>query len=161
MSTNVEGELVSPNDAKPNVVRPDYYTPSIDEFHNGFEYEIFEDFDHYPKKSWHKQVFGVDGDNPESLGYVCQNSLERIRVKHIDKEDLLALGLSIFGKGNKTFYIKTDTVFMVHLLGSKTVITKDIKLPDKSDANTNVFDGIIKNKSELKRILQQVGCVQS
>ena len=65
-----------------------YYTPEIEEFHVGFEYEV-----NYGKDRWVK----------EGLHYAPQvvtlpyKNLENIRVKHLDREDIESLG---FGKIN-------------------------------------------------------------
>lgn len=71
-----------------------YYTPALEEFHHGFEYEIFECWDTLPCHQWCKQVFGVDGDNPEGLGYVCDATIanKNIRVKYLDRTDIEDLG---------------------------------------------------------------------
>ena len=81
-----------------------------------------------------------------------------LRDKDIRK-DLKDLGFSVFGKGVNTYSIKPKNVYVVHLLGDTMVVTKDIKLPDGNDANTNVFQGVIKSKNELKTLLSQVGCL--
>lgn len=152
----VQPTSVSGNSTKPTVVRSSYYTPTIDEFHNGFEYEIFEDFDHYPEKSWHKQVFGNDGDNPESMGYVYANNLHLLRVKHIDKEDCLSLGLELKIWDNGSGYFQRGN-YTIGIYGTDLFCTVS-----QNDYGNNImrFSGDLKNKSELKRILEQVGCVQ-
>ena len=156
-STKDDVTTSSPNFAKPNVVRSAYYTPTIDEFHNGFEYEIFEDWDVQPEKNWHKQIFGKDGDNPEHIGYVYQNNLDRVRVKHIDKEDCLSLGLELKIWDNGSGYFKKWN-YTIGIYGIDLFCTVS-----QNDYGNNImrFSGDLKNKSELKRILQQVWCVQS
>ena len=69
-----------------------YYTPEIEEFHVGFEYEVYEDFDYYPEKSWHTQVYGKDGSDMERIGYVSGFDMSIFRVKYLNHEDITSLG---------------------------------------------------------------------
>lgn len=155
MSTNVERQFVSPNDAKPNVVRSAYYTPTVDEFHSGFEFEMDAG------TGWCNQIFPNPWWNDGGMGGIktLENCIkgENVRVKRIDKEDCLSLGLELkiwhngsgyFQKGNYTIGIYGTDLFC-------TVC--------QNDYGNNIirFSGDLKNKSELKRILQQTGCVQS
>ena len=81
-----------------------YYTPSIEEFHVGFEYEILETNDALIKIGekreyvWFKRIANehifeeeintMDGEMPFSAGF----SEGTIRVKYLDKEDIESLG---------------------------------------------------------------------
>ena len=132
-----------------------YYMPTIDEFHDGFEYEIFEDFDHYPEKSWHKQVYGEDGNDFENIGFVDEHSLPRIRVKRINKEDCLSLGLELKVWDNGGGYFKKGN-YTIGIYGTDLFCTVS-----QNDYGNDIirFSGDLKNKSELKRILQQTGCI--
>ena len=142
---------------KPRVVRSAYYTPTMEEFHNGFEYEILEDWDVQPEKTWHKQIFGKDGDNPEHIGYVYHNNLNKTRVKHIGKDDCLSLGIELKVWDNGSGYFKKGN-YTIGIYGTDLFCT----VSQNDYGNTIMrFSGDLKNKSELKRILQQVGCVQS
>ena len=64
-----------------------YYTPSLNEFHVGFEYETYNSY----RKEWYKTI--LTEDNLEALGSFWYNFLEaEHRVKYLDKEDIESLG---------------------------------------------------------------------
>ena len=155
--SEVETTLSSPHSSNTPVVRSAYYTPDIEEFHHGFEYEIFEDWRVQEEKTWHKQVFGQDGDDQERLGYVHASNLKMFRVKHIDREDCLLLGLKEKIWGNGGGYFEKGN-YTIGIYGTGLFCTVS-----QNDYGNNImrFSGYLKNKSELKRVLQQVGCLQS
>lgn len=136
-----------------------YYTPSLDEFRLGFEYEIFEDFDHYPTKEWHKQVYGKDGANPEDFGYITQSNIENktVRVKFFSHQDLVELGFKESGdepeerfdsyNGNTAIQLYFDDKFHDDNVGVGITIYKD---------SCVVFNGYVKNKFEMKRLIAQL-----
>lgn len=128
-----------------------YYIPAIEEFRPGFEYEITSGYE------WVKKTFSKK-DLKSFLYENLENGINQgyIRVKYLDKEDIESLGFEVFGKGNNTFQIKKDTSYLLHLSTNKVYIYKDIEKPRKSDATITIFEGKIKNKSELKILLQQL-----
>lgn len=155
-----------------------YYTPQLEEFHVGFEYEIYEDFDCSPEKSWHPQEYGIHGANPENMGYVnystCQN--KEVRVRLLSREDVIELGWGFKEKINKNWKSETFSIFNgysgyhliihYHSVAQKEglYISDDIVLdvveirsfhPDDSKGET-IFYGTIKNKSELKKLMSQL-----
>jgi hypothetical protein len=139
-----------------------YYTPAIEEFHVGFEYELFEDFDTLPLKSWHRQVYGINGKDQNDFGYVSNFKLERklIRVKYLDKEDIEAEGFIVnkdihqpilYSKGEveqRTLYKKGDLFLTKWDSSMAVVILKD---------NEHLFQGFLQNKSEFRKILKMIG----
>lgn len=138
----------SHSSANTTVVRSPYYTPQVDEFHIGFEYEICSN-DH--ADIWEKSVF----DGTERFDVIeSQSSL--FRVKHIDKEDCLSLGLELKIWDNGSGYFQKGN-YTIGIYGTGLFCTVS-----KNDYGNNImrFSGDLKNKSELKRILEQVGCVQ-
>lgn len=160
-----------------------YYTPEIEEFHVGFEFEIsmtsiggldIVDFskdpiqvDHISKpnnKIWEKTKVFFD------TSYGFKNKLIRsieqlkeilddgnIRVKYLDREDIESLGFKYY----KTHPGTTTLEFE----GDKCDITFDsgfskywnITITHTEDGDFTYFHGFIKNKSELKRLLKQLG----
>ena len=79
-----------------------YYTPSIEEFHVGFEYEISYDGETYQSK--------VVDDSDEL--HRIKTAIESlwVRVKHLDREDIESLGWAFFQKdhfGHDEFVFKT------------------------------------------------------
>ncbi len=126
-----------------------YYTPSIDEFHKGFEYEYLS----YANNNWHKLIYEFD-TNIDIL---------KTRVKYLDESDIIDLGFRYNDVINtKTSYVKevqsvytNDYVellfeikygepFVEIVTGSGYVIFKELN---------------IKNKSELSWLLNRYGLV--
>ena len=138
-----------------------YYTPTIEEFHVGFEYEA-----RIPKmESFSKEVFYFNDSHKHLVNRVTIHEKD-VRVKYLDKEDIESLGWEIdkarldgetqlkFYKDNKCLYYRKEN----HEIG---IFTID---PSKNDYysrynidTTKVHIIIIKNKSELKRLLKQLG----
>lgn len=122
-----------------------YYTPDISEFHVGFEYE-FRDFKN-PEK-FNKEV--VTLDNLEFLdvieGWI---KLKDIKVKYLDKEDIEELGWKIVEViDDFTITASKDEFRLFYFLNLKNL---------KVLGNTSIkFEGFIKNKSELKKLMQQL-----
>ena len=123
-----------------------YYTPEIEEFYVGFEYEEkWED-------GWHPETFGV---HHMINSDILKN--EVIRVKYLDREDIESLGFKYSRySGSYTQYFTKDNIEIS--IGSAD--RKDSTLRVKriwSVSNEIVFKGTIKNKSELKKLLKQLG----
>ena len=122
-----------------------YYTPSIEEFHVGFEYEVFDNL----HKAWNKEnnFFLQQGDFKDP-----------IRVKFLDREDIESLGwkYNMPWSGNHLFnYIvnkKGDIPYRLYI--NYETHTLIIRHP-LSDGHEK-FSGIIKNKSELKFIMKSL-----
>ena len=120
-----------------------YYTPELEEFHVGFEYEHEDD----PRiGTWKKEIV----DENTNLKWFKEDCDVEHRVKCLDKEDIESLGFE-YGEyskarsGGETFELhnRYSDVWTIHAIGS--------------DYREQIFKGVIKNKSELKRILKQVG----
>lgn len=149
-----------------------YYTPELGEFHYGFEYEIFEDFDHYPEKSWHLQLYGINGTSPEDLDYVS-GDMSKFRVKYLDREDIESLGFEKVecpdGLFNNVFQLITtyETKYVLNLymnidkrIGFTQIVERfrhEGKNREYVGERGNKFKGTIKNKSELKKVLKMIG----
>lgn len=127
-----------------------YYTPSIEEFHVGFEYE----YSGNKGKEW-------DADSIENL-YDFEDLIDDIRygdirVKYLDKEDIESLGFK-FSKCEGDFRYFTIGKNIELMVGSNYIIENlgaTVLISNKENGNT--FEGIIKNISELKRLLKQLG----
>ncbi len=140
-----------------------YYTPETEEFHVGFEYE------YYYKNEWHKhnldgspiihhELDEFDDDLMKLAHAIC-------RVKYLDREDIESLGFYQNGTDDR-IYRNSDGIILNTGWGSPvikdrftTVITHQVF--DESKLNVVhenfLFNGTIKNKSELKRLLKQLG----
>jgi hypothetical protein len=127
-----------------------YYTPEIEEFHVGFEYEG----ESYISGRWIKHTLS-EGDHLD-----IEKIYKTARVKYLDREDIESLGFEeletmlsnppIYRYGNK------DTGVTLNLRNQKVGIT----IPERERAvggYRTIFEGTIKNKSELKKLLKQLG----
>lgn len=149
-----------------------YYIPTIDEFHLDFEYQVFEDSDSVEKTGWIDQTFGREEWAEEDLEYIEKNELTRIRVKYLDKKDIESLGWKyedIYRNGGTELY--TLSLFKLSFDAPNKLFSKAercLRVTINSDEERNglriektLFRGNIKNKTELKRVMQQVGILEN
>lgn len=131
-----------------------YYTPSIEEFHVGFEFQGFADngWEDESIRNWRELCTVIDRYS-HTAGF---------RVKHLDREDIESEGLEYdnnaepiperdynqmlipkaFSKGAWMLYhYEIDNVVWI----------------ENYDTDSFYFKGVIKNKSELKKLLKQLG----
>lgn len=183
-----------------------YYTPEIEEFHVGFEYEIKRPF----MTNWNKRVFfsrlhdpthipnaaceiyEVEKEIKESAGRYNRNTgkvvyvNESIRVKHLDREDIESFDFNLdkqftnlSSSKSTSVYVKTmkyrgdDANLMLiynsnnnwacmswsnhaggAYLAEKRLDKLSIPIVSIHISNT-IFAGVIKNKSEFRKILKQ------
>ena len=140
-----------------------YYIPSIEEFYTGFEYEeeviIYTDKGWFTHKGlgWEKRIF----DSTDYMeNYYLSERVKRglvnkynptIRVKYLDKEDIESLGFKHDTNTEKYLSFNKDNLWL-----QLTTVFETTKLAIK-DNETFLFIGIIKNKSELIKLLKQLG----
>lgn len=117
-----------------------YYTPEVFEFHVNFEYQ-----EKQQDGTWKDVKFPYDPGL--SLDDIYGGG---IRVKHLDREDIESLGFE-FDKGSDYYWTR---FFNGEYLLCTENEGKGITLEKDGDF---YFMGKIKNKSELKRILKQIG----
>jgi hypothetical protein len=154
-----------------------YYTPTIEELHVGFEYEI---------KTTNGTWVNTKANNLKLIKEIFETFQNKpIRVKHLDREDIESFGFEwnemglwrddlerfMFRKEVEThkgkelaniLYVPKTNWMLIYL----TPTTKDyggyvLEIPENkiTIAGGTVFAGKIKNKSELKRILTQIGLI--
>ena len=141
-----------------------YYTPTIEEFHVGFECEIFN-----ANSEWFPIVF-TKGHLYNDLKFTdkFEDSFDNaFRVKHLDREDIESIGFSledsrcgnrlgegysryVYGESRNHPYIVIDNFPGTHKF-------RIFELLEEGGVSINLFNGIIKNKSELKRLMKQLG----
>lgn len=122
-----------------------YYTPEIEEFHIGFEYEYF-----YKNSSWVKHTLKTKADLT-----LCIEETEEdlIRVKYLDKEDIESLGFKEYVHSYGTDF-RNQTHKIAWWWNNKGI---EIRIITESGIGEKcVFSGVVKNKSELKRLLKQL-----
>lgn len=150
-----------------------YYTPSIEEFHVGFEYEQEIEYGEYPDAymEWINEIITT----PKDISYV-ESILSsiisyKIRVKYLDKEDIESLGFTYYDDSNHLFQEQDRSFFYKEYSNNKDNNIDRIGIVKRGTwlliyeycSNKSYVDdvtrfcGNIKNKSELKVLLKQLG----
>ena len=122
-----------------------YYTPEIEEFHVGFEYQGRNTF----KEGNPYQSYIIE--NEDELK-VCILTVDEVRVKHLDQEDIESLGETVYKDGKIYFNNNELPPLAITFSGDDSSI-----IIEGIISKCVLFMGKIKNKSELKRILKQIG----
>lgn len=135
-----------------------YYIPEIEEFHIGFEFELSIktwEANKNPIESWQKVILGT-----KSIGndLFIGDSINRkeiqntsTRVKYLDKEDIEELGFKYLQNIQEIEYYSNNN--NDNLIYNPL---KDYIYLKTEFTNFNIFSGIIKNKSEFKKLLTQL-----
>jgi hypothetical protein len=133
-----------------------YYTPEISEFHVGFEYEYAFNKNLHGI-GWKKAVIEEDFATPPIVNDIMNHD---IRVKHLDREDIEGLGFEVASG----FYEDGDVQIHYWNNQSLTLLSVyhngDIRISggaNNEEPRFLFFHGKIKNKSELKRLMVQLG----
>ena len=134
-----------------------YYTPELNEFFDKFEYEYFDIV-------WEKSIFDF-----RDLDVIDDEIREgKIRVKHLDREDieevLLPLGFIIkenkYNLSNHIDYLKGSIYEKAIGISLENSLVKiwvfDFKGENDSKSQQGPFVLKIKNKSELRKLMQQL-----
>jgi len=127
-----------------------YYTPTVEEFYVGFEYEsLYND-------EWIRDQITQTCDIPEDD--LEHNDGLETRVKYLDKEDIESLGFEDSNdRGMVENYGYLFTKDSTHFESSKAQLrywpnTNRVYIYD----GQIIFNGTIKNKSELVKLLKQL-----
>ena len=161
-----------------------YYTPEIEEFHVGFEYEQFGKYTEFKVGLNTAGYYSKIGETIETIGWkpkLCdefdfkdlEEYLEKglIRTKYLDQEDIESLGFYLnYRFEDKLLFVNCNDFSTIVDSSNKIVEEKALKLYTvRLESNQTVtirgwlhydpifFQGIIKNKSELKQILKMIG----
>lgn len=120
-----------------------YYTPTIEEFYVGFEYEVLAlPGDEWVKVKLTKDNFYLNTDR-------VLNHIDQCKVKYLDQSDIESLGWRF----EKDIYRLND--YNLHF-NKVLTITKEFILNNMKLCMTTIFEGNIKNKSELIKLMQQL-----
>lgn len=149
-----------------------YYTPFIEEFHVGFEYERFIPQPNATEEQcWEKLQMSVNYLTLDDLDdeiiekeirvkYLCKEDIESLGFEHLPKESLNGLTerFTIEGLHRRINEEYDDTMWWnVYLTFSpdinRIIIKGDIS---SGDYGEKFFEGKIKNLSELKVLLKQL-----
>ena len=142
-----------------------YYTPGIEEFYIGFEFEETPFIGGYKLTSntiWHKVIYQITEKAPLST-IESMIHFKHARVKYLDKEDIESLGFKhlyddfTFGK-----YFKSKCNIMNYNLNydySSNWLTISTVSKDDLIEYSTIFCGKILNKSEFKKLLIQLNII--
>lgn len=148
-----------------------YYAPSIEEFHVGFEYEIL-----LPDSKWHNRTFGIDKvGHPELEEFddeLMKIAHAVVRVKYLCQEDFESLGWKLIKRGcDYSFtseryqfvvenFVNTGTIWQIYVMQPEhTPMGLDVEWQTfgSYDTENGRLRFEIKNKSELKKLMEQLG----
>ena len=152
-----------------------YYTPEIEEFHVGFEYE----YQSYNKISWTNYIVTEEDLTSSQMDLCASNGIEDVfdklktngvRVKYLDKSDIESCGFSLQGvpryndvsdivEGYGLYINDTDDLYLHLIEGNRYAIYLSHEYNEFSGnwEQVDLFNGIIKNLSELRKLLKQLG----
>jgi len=141
-----------------------YYTPEIEEFHIGFEYEYKSDtyMEVLDKTEgfWVKEIYScsclMDGES-ENNDIESLIKEKNIRVKHLDRQDIEECGWELDGDSGdwSSFNYKKYSTSLFFSSGYKRQYEYPCKVKIVIDDEV-VFNGYIKNKSELQKLMKQL-----
>jgi hypothetical protein len=155
-----------------------YYIPKIEEFHVGFEYEVFQKGDTEnngfltfmpveTEDKWFKFKF------PDSyVGYRLDLLFkQQLRVKYLDKSDIESCGFTKecvihgdsedFVDGFEKNLDETDSI-VIHSLEENNYLIYKTHVYNRDSGNwdqINLFRGTINNLLEFKQVLKMIGVV--
>lgn len=134
-----------------------YYTPTIEELHHGFEFEYFDLAEH---GQWISTTYSDGGSYSHGSGYIGIEHLfseNIIRVKRLDRQDIEECKWN-FKEEDKycTFFVLNEEVLPLKLIYDK--ITTNCRLQAAHPEWQQIyFEGHIKNKSELLKLMKMIG----
>lgn len=148
-----------------------YYTPEIEEFYEGFEFESVLEIENLFKKYWVSDVYPsafIEIECRKNLIKYLHN--KNIRVKYLDKEDIESLGFYLNHRfEDKLLFVNCNDFSTIVDSSNKIIEERALKLYTlilESNQTVTIrgwlhydpifFQGIIKNKSELKQILKMI-----
>lgn len=136
-----------------------YYTPIIEEFYIGFEFEL-NPWDWKNKKyleKWIPKYLGIGSSLASMKDKYIRD--EKVRVKYLDKEDIESLGFEFLEETPRSFNFKKNSYFLdlLKLFHNESFIPCIlIHNGEVYEESEDWFFGEIKNKSELKVLLKQI-----
>lgn len=132
-----------------------YYTPSIEEFYIGFEYEM-----QLREDTWAKYTFpqypraGIEWNTDNPISIIEQIKKKYLRVKYLDSSDIESFGFIHIGA---LWFEDVEKSYRIRKWKENEI---DIYKYWGSNDVTPVFKGKIKNKSELQQILKMIGVTE-
>lgn len=128
-----------------------YYTPTIDEFYIGFEFEHMD----INTGRWNKHIFGSTYMDEFTMIQMDLND-GLLMVKYLDKEDIESLGWVFDSELSNDVFDRYEGLFenMYYFL---QVYHTDQSVVISFPISILIYRLVIKNKSEFKRLMKQLG----
>jgi hypothetical protein len=129
-----------------------YYTPDISEFHDGFEFEIVYTEKVVKTDCFNAHFGGFEQDVFDNLKAAIETKL--VRVKYLDEDDIKECG---FEPLNNMYICKANniTYWLIPIHEDFGKHKWEIR-PSQPSSLYSAFLGVIKNKSEFKKLLTQL-----
>ncbi len=131
-----------------------YYTPQISDIFIGFECELFYQDDFKLARTenlkWHKTI--IDKNKFQQAFSLIK--VNKIRVKHLDREDIESCGWEFVSEDN--YYKKANENWGYSLYYDSKENTYSIDNTEEYEMWKQYFEGTIKNISELKKLMVQL-----
>jgi hypothetical protein len=127
-----------------------YYTPNIEEFHVGFEFEgLITERGH---QSWSLNDNLTANKLSDIILWLSEEKdhprYEEVRVKYLDREDIESLGFNTEDNGTCYNMEKGFDIYGLYPLEDNLI--------EICKFTNTLFKGMVKNKSELKMILKML-----
>jgi len=137
-----------------------YYTPKIEEFHIGFEYEYYSPL----FEEWKQCVYADLEDCYHAVKDISQNLETKYRVKYLDNTDIEELGFRYKAKTidlwfeKQCIYLREDGHHLNNIKLQYGLHDNKLKITFcyVSGEEQIHFEGKIKNKNELIKLLKQL-----
>tara|TARA_R110000822_G_scaffold67329_1_gene164012 strand:+ start:3367 stop:3774 length:408 start_codon:yes stop_codon:yes gene_type:complete len=130
-----------------------YYTPTIEEFHVGFEFEFETGIE-----GWKK--FIIKNDRIDATLRNLETFKTQFRVKYLDGEDIESFGFKEDEKVKGFFNYKPNEDFDRDRYWLQFDMNNGKIWIRISDEQSEVdFSGFLKNKSEFSRLLKQLSII--
>ena len=141
-----------------------YYTPTIEEFHVGFRYELVKQNEaHYypdPPSKWHRFSHNIKSISFSKLDMEVR--MDRVRVKYLDQQDIEELGWEwapdgklAYGDWMDVYYLhKGQETYRLTYINEK----RSVRIVHKESVDTSsvLFFGKVKNFNELEKIMKML-----
>jgi hypothetical protein len=146
-----------------------YYTPQLEEFHIGFEFQFQGCDGNWNPQGWEthtivceKKEVGVWKPTMDVVaelylfyGEVDKNSF---RVKYLDREDIESLGFEFSHYSNGVYcYQNFSKTAFVGLCTSNFIVVDQFEGRGENIKLNRLLKAVCKNKSKLKSLLKDVG----
>ena len=135
-----------------------YYTPAMEAFHPGFEYEYQEEANGEFKPKTH--TYFTEEEIHSWVGS-CTDPTMIVpifyRVKFLDKEDIESFGYKLTSKDKEVNLIFNKDGGDLYY---NTKLNALIIYRQSANFETCIFDGIVNNISELRIVLKQIGIIK-